>query len=254
MKISDKTIEYLEDIISGNSEMTPYLSGPKLINYFSKFGFSDKYGPNFSRLKYCREKLLKMNADNRIEEVIEDYYNPINFVEDKAGYQRLVKKLNEYLNFDDLELIVDPKTSSLVKKAESDPSITEAAFIDGNINIVLEKNVFSHVKNLLEGNHYYNAVEEAYKIVREKLKSVSGKERATDAFKKANYRKIFGHEPKNQVEQDFFEGVKFLHMAIQFLRNEKAHKPATVLEKNLAIHYISLASLAYDLINRKKDE
>ena len=39
-------------------------------------------------------------------------------------------------------------------------------------------------------------------------------------------------------------------MAIQKLRNEKAHKPAEDIEKNLAIHYIVLVSLAYDLIDR----
>ena len=52
-------------------------------------------------------------------------------------------------------------------------------------------------------------------------------------------------------ERDFCEGVKFLHMSIQFLRNKKAHTPARELDKNLAIHYISLSSLAYDLITRK---
>jgi len=61
---------------------------------------------------------------------------------------------------------------------------------------------------------------------------------------------IFGHEATNESEKNFFEGVKFLHMAIQFLRNEKAHTPAKSMNKNLAIHYISLASLAYDLISR----
>jgi hypothetical protein len=39
-------------------------------------------------------------------------------------------------------------------------------------------------------------------------------------------------------------------MSIQFLRNEKAHTPATPPESNLALAYISLASLAYDLITR----
>jgi hypothetical protein len=43
-----------------------------------------------------------------------------------------------------------------------------------------------------------------------------------------------------------FQGVKFLHMAIQKLRNEKAHTPAQKMDKNLAIHYIVLASLAYN--------
>lgn len=39
-------------------------------------------------------------------------------------------------------------------------------------------------------------------------------------------------------------------MAIQFLRNEKSHTLATSIERNLALHYISLASLSYDLITR----
>jgi uncharacterized protein (TIGR02391 family) len=128
---------------------------------------------------------------------------------------------------------------------------SQATFKDGNINIELQKEIFDHVQKLLNDKHYFNAVEEAYKIVRQKLKDITGKEKATDAFSNPNYEKIFGHQPKNDAEKDFFEGVKFLHMSIQFLRNEKAHTPAQDLDKNLAIHYISLASLAYDLITRK---
>jgi len=127
----------------------------------------------------------------------------------------------------------------------------DASIVDGNIKIVLNKEVFSHVQGLLSDGHYFNAVEEAYKIVREKLREITGKEKAHEAFKESNYSLIFGHKPKNEVEKDFFEGVKFLHMAIQKLRNEKAHTPAKEINKNLAIHYIVLASLAYDLINKK---
>ena len=130
-------------------------------------------------------------------------------------------------------------------------SKSQATFKDGNINIVLQKEIFDHVQKLLNDKHYFNAVEEAYKIVRKKLKDITGEEKATDAFSNSNYEKIFGHHPTDDVEKDFFEGVKFLHMSVQFLRNEKAHTPARDLDKNLAIHYISLASLAYDLITRK---
>lgn len=128
--------------------------------------------------------------------------------------------------------------------------ISEASFSDNTISISLHAEVFNHVKSLLESKHYFNAVEESYKIAREKLKSITGKEKASEAFKEENYEKIFGHKPQNEAEKDFFEGVKFLHMAIQNLRNEKAHTPAKELDKNLAIHYIGLASLAYDLINK----
>lgn len=139
----------------------------------------------------------------------------------------------------------------LGKKTGKKENKSQATFRDGNINIVLQKDIFDHVQKLLNDGHYFNAVEEAYKVVRKKLKDVSGKEKATDAFSATNCDKIFGHQPVNDAERDFFEGVKFLHMAIQFLRNEKAHTPARVLDKNLAIHYIALASLAYDLISRK---
>jgi len=139
----------------------------------------------------------------------------------------------------------------LGKKVEATKSKSTATFKNGNINITLQKEVFDHDQKLLNSGHYFNAVEESYKIVREKLKDITGKEKATDAFSNSNYEIIFGHKPANEAEKDFFEGVKFLHMSIQFLRNEKAHTPARDLDKNLAIHYISLASLAYDLITRK---
>lgn len=137
------------------------------------------------------------------------------------------------------------------RKSGKKENKSQATFKDGNINIVLQKDIFDHVQKLLNDGHYFNAVEESYKVVRKKLKDITGKEKATDAFNSANYEKIFGHKPINDAEKDFFEGIKFLHMAIQFLRNEKAHTPARDLDKNLAIHYIALASLAYDLINRK---
>ncbi|MFA5871586.1 MAG: TIGR02391 family protein [Parcubacteria group bacterium] len=136
-------------------------------------------------------------------------------------------------------------------KIEEKENKSQATFQNGNINILLQKDIFDHVQKLLNDGHCFNAVEEAYKVVRKKLKDVSGKEKATDAFSNSNYEKIFGHQPLNDAEKDFFEGIKFLHMAIQFLRNEKAHTPAQDLDKNLAVHYIALASLAYDLINRK---
>lgn len=125
----------------------------------------------------------------------------------------------------------------------------ESSFSNDTINIVLQKDVFDHVKSLLESGHYYSAVEESYKIVRERLKSITWKEKAHEWFKEENYEIIFWHEPQDQAEKDFFEWVKFLHMAIQNLRNEKVHKPAEEMDKNLAIHYIVLASLAYDLID-----
>jgi uncharacterized protein (TIGR02391 family) len=251
MKISSKTIDYLKGIITGDSRKTLYLSGLNLVSFFGNFGFDDEYGQGFpSRWFYCEQKLLELNNQNRIEEVIEYYYKPINFIENKEVYNKIIQELNEYLAFDDLELKVETKTVKLQNKINEENMVSEANFSDNTISIILQKEVFDHVKTLLNSGHYFNAVEESYKIVRAKLKSITGKEKAHEGFKEDNFEIIFGHKPQNDTEKDFFEGVKFLHMAIQNLRNEKAHTPAKELDKNLAIHYIVLASLAYDLINR----
>ncbi len=118
------------------------------------------------------------------------------------------------------------------------------------ITITIRPEIYEHIKAYWNNQDYYHSAEESYKIVRKKLRDLTGEEQAHKAFCDENFEKIFGHTPENDTEKDFFEGVKFLNMAIQRFRNEKAHTPAKQLERNLALHYISLASLAYELISR----
>ncbi|MFD7307720.1 TIGR02391 family protein [Promicromonospora sp. NPDC059942] len=131
---------------------------------------------------------------------------------------------------------------------------TEATVTKNKIEIEIHEDIYSHIKRYLDTEDYFHAVEESYKVVREKLREITGSEKATDAVRPANFEKLFGHQPATEAESDFFDGVKYLNMAIQFLRNEKAHTLANAVEPNLAIHYISLASLAYDLITRYVSE
>ena len=97
-------------------------------------------------------------------------------------------------------------------------------------------------------------------MVRNKLQEITGNEKATEVFNmnaesKKYYTQLFGKsDGTTQAEKDFFRGVGYLNLTIQFLRDEKAHTLATALERNLAIHYISLSSLAYDLITRNETE
>lgn len=127
---------------------------------------------------------------------------------------------------------------------------TEATLRDNKIQIEIHEDIYAHIQRYLVTEDYFHAVEESYKVVREALREKTGSEKATDAFKPENQPALFGHAPIGPAEKDFFDGVKYLNMAIQFLRNEKSHTLATSIERNLALHYISLASLSYDLITR----
>ncbi|MEG3614659.1 TIGR02391 family protein [Isoptericola haloaureus] len=133
---------------------------------------------------------------------------------------------------------------------------TEATVTDNRVSIEIHEDIHTHIKPYLAVGHYFHAVEEAYKVVREKLRQLTGFEGADKVFSQnaqsdKYLRVLFGKdEPSSDVERDFFRGVGYLHLGVQFLRNEKVHTPATDVEPNLAVHYISLASLAYDLITR----
>ena len=85
MKISSKTMERLNDIITGNSKKSPCRSGPQLIEFFRDFGERDLYGQGFpARAKYVQEKLKKFNGTDTLEKIVsaafdffgEDGFNP----------------------------------------------------------------------------------------------------------------------------------------------------------------------------------
>lgn len=132
--------------------------------------------------------------------------------------------------------------------------------LDNCLQISIRPEIFEHIKPYLQNEDYFHAVEEAYKLVRHKLREITGCERASEAFNMnaentKYWQRLFGKTPApGTPEYDFCRGVGFLHLGIQFLRNEKAHMPANELDTNLAMHYIVLASLVYELISRGGSE
>lgn len=179
--------------------------------------------------------------------------------------KRVLATINKNLALDGVELYAKSKVSGrdILGARNITPTTqideTSLAVIDNDfISLQINKDVYAHIKQYLDTEDYFHAVDEAYKLVREKLREITGNEKATDVFNmnaenKKYYTHLFG-KPNGitQAENDFFRGVGYLNLTIQFLRDEKAHTLATPLERNLAIHYISLSSLAYDLITRSK--
>lgn len=276
-----KLIEYIENQISlgflNSNDFKKNLIndgikiGQKLFQSNTKI--KNRSEINFIRLTKFGDELISMINERNINKInnYKDYYtkernyivsNFVNypeFLKNCRTYDSLIIYLNYYFeDYSSFVTYINDEFSNFLNVIEfgnvSDNNIiiSDTKSCNDTLSIVLQKEVFDHVKTLLNSGHYFNAVEESYKIVRAKLKSITGKEKAHEAFKEDNYEILFGHKPFDEAEKDFFEGVKFLHMAIQNLRNEKSHSPAKELEKNLAIHYIVLASLAYSLINKNQ--
>ena len=251
MKIWPKTVWYLTGIITWDTNKSAYMTWRNLVYFFNQFWFKDIYDNFFwTRRIYCQEKINLLNNSGRIKELIEKYYSPVEFIDRTDEYEKLMEELNKYLYFDGLKLTRKWRNVVLEYMRE-DTNVDIITLENNQIILYINTELYNHISEFLENEDYFHAVEEAYKFVREKLKELTWEEKATEVFKKEeNIEKIFGQKPNNSVQEDFVKGVKFIHMWVQYLRNEKVHSLAKKIDKNEALHYIALASLAYELISK----
>ncbi len=128
------------------------------------------------------------------------------------------------------------------KLGEKTPSIK----VDPLTN--LHKDIYNKCYKLYKKGTYPEAVEKSFKIVRDKLRKLTGYETGSEAFGKGNLY-IKGAAAKN-VDQDFNEAVKFLTMAIDRFRNEKSHTSDSKIDDPIrAYEYLTLSSLAMNLLD-----
>jgi uncharacterized protein (TIGR02391 family) len=113
----------------------------------------------------------------------------------------------------------------------------------------LHPEIRARCRNLYEGGDYAEAVEKSFKLVRDKLRSLTGYETGTDAFGKGHL--YVDGAAATHVDEDFQHGVKFLAMAIDRFRNEKSHTAdGNISDPIRAYEYLRLSSLALHLLER----
>jgi uncharacterized protein (TIGR02391 family) len=111
----------------------------------------------------------------------------------------------------------------------------------------LHPEIYAKCRNLYEGGDYSEAVEKGFKLVRDKLRALTGYETGSDAFGKGHLYIDGAAAP--HVDDDFQNGVKFLTMAIDRFRNEKSHTADGNISNPIrAYEYLRLSSLAMHLL------
>lgn len=111
----------------------------------------------------------------------------------------------------------------------------------------LHPDICTKCKRLFETGAYGEAVEKSFKVVRDQLRLLTTYETGSEAFGKGRLRVKGAAAP--YVEEDFNEAVKFLTMAIDRFRNERAHSSdAKISEPQRAFEYLCMSSLAMHLL------
>ena len=113
----------------------------------------------------------------------------------------------------------------------------------------LHPEIYAKCRNLYDGGDYAEAVEKSFKLVRDRLRALTGYETGSEAFGKGHLH-IDG-AAATHVDDDFQNGVKFLTMAIDRFRNEKSHTAdGNISDPIRAYEYLRLSSLAMHLLER----
>jgi len=111
----------------------------------------------------------------------------------------------------------------------------------------LNADIYAKCHELYEKGAYAEAVEKSFKVVRDRLRKLTGYETGSEAFGKGKLH-IKGAAAPN-VDQDFNNAVKFLTMAIDQFRNEKSHTSDAKIDDPIrAYEYLRLSSLAMNLL------
>lgn len=108
MKISQRSIAALVKIVTGDSKISLYKSGPMLVRLFNEFGGNDVYGQGFpSRWYYAEEKIRSLNGSNALAGLIREVLDPRDWREFQMPRDAAVTYLNDYLKHDGYEIVPD---------------------------------------------------------------------------------------------------------------------------------------------------
>lgn len=107
MKLSERTLQAVARSITGDSGLSIYRSGAALVRFFNELGYNDIYGKGFpSRWQYAEEKVrgLKDKPETMLK-LFETLLDPREYLNTEYDLKTLVEHLNEYLKYDEYELI-----------------------------------------------------------------------------------------------------------------------------------------------------
>jgi hypothetical protein len=131
MNISDIAINPLAKIICGDNTISPYMTGPSLVNFFNKHGFDDIYENGFnSRWKYTEDNLRTLNNSNELNKVIESILDPRRFITSGKNVEEVVDYLNVLFKYDNYELVKVGDLYKISNRAEVAVASTTTKKVD----------------------------------------------------------------------------------------------------------------------------
>jgi hypothetical protein len=176
MKISERTISVLARIITGDTQIARYRTGPELVKFFNYLGYNDVYGSGFpTRWYFCEEKLRELNNTPKLSKVFELVLDPREYLDTTFSIKVVVDNLNEYLKYDGYELVAYGKFYK-VKEISGITIELESLFQEHSevSQIFLDEQIKKCDKKIMDGD-YSGAITNARSLLESVLLEVEKK-------------------------------------------------------------------------------
>lgn len=103
MKLTEYTLSFIKEYVSGDNGLTPRLTGPKILEVFNSVGFKDLYSngmpDNLSRNQYVLDRLKKINDSKNLKTVLEIIFNPRHFLlNESLDIKTAVERVNKIIS------------------------------------------------------------------------------------------------------------------------------------------------------------
>lgn len=107
MKLSGKSISILAKIVTGDSGLSPYRTGPQLVDLFNGFGGEVRYEAGFpSRWMFAEGEIHRLNGTNVLPTLIRHVLDPRDFLPPKS-VKPAFEQLKIVLRYDGYDLVMD---------------------------------------------------------------------------------------------------------------------------------------------------
>lgn len=102
MKLTDYTLNFLKEYISGDNGLTPRLTGSMILEIFNSVGFKDLYSnglpDNLSRNQYVLDRLKKINDSKQLKTVLEIIFSNRHFtLSENLDIKVAVERINKII-------------------------------------------------------------------------------------------------------------------------------------------------------------
>jgi Abortive infection C-terminus len=108
VKVSERTITAIVEIVTGDKQLSRYRRGFDLVELFNEYGFNDAYGQGFpSRGSYTREKVRALNDTSQLARLVCQALHPGEFLNIQQEQAGACEYLDARLKFDGFEISLD---------------------------------------------------------------------------------------------------------------------------------------------------